>query len=267
MPNAAASQISMEFGITGPVFTLSTACSSSNHAIGHAFWMVRTGLIDCAITGGSEAPFSYANLKSWEALRVVSPDTCRPFSKDRQGMILGEGGAMMVIEELDLAKARGATIYGEILGFGMSADATHLTHPAADGAAEAMRRALEDAAVAPEAVSYVNAHGTGTPANDSMETQAIRQLFGAHADNLAVSSTKSMHGHALGAAGALEAVATVMALKEGIMPPTANYSEPDPDCDLDVIPNEARKADVDVALSNSFAFGGLNAVLVFGKAA
>ncbi len=265
MPNAAASQISMEFGITGPVFTLSTACSSSNHAIGHAFWMVRSGLIDCAIAGGSEAPFSYANLKSWEALRVVAPDTCRPFSKDRQGMILGEGGAMMVIEDLDLAKARGATIYGEILGFGMSADATHLTHPASAGAAEAMRRAMEDAAVAPEDVGYINAHGTGTPANDTMETEAIRLVFGAHADELAVSSTKSMHGHALGAAGALEAVATLMALKEGVLPPTANFREPDPECDLDVIPNEARKASVQYALSNSFAFGGLNAVLVFGK--
>ncbi len=267
MPNAAASQISMEFGITGPVFTLSTACSSSNHAIGQAYWMVRSGLIDCAITGGSEAPFSYANLKSWEALRVVAPDTCRPFSKDRQGMVLGEGGAMMVIEDFDLARARGATIYGEILGFGMSADATHLTHPASEGAAEAMRRALEDASVVAENVGYVNAHGTGTPANDAMETQAIRTVFGGHADRLALSSTKSMHGHALGAAGALEALATVMALREGILPPTANYNEPDPECDLDVIPNEARKADVGFALSNSFAFGGLNAVLVFGKAA
>lgn len=265
MPNAAASHISIEYGVTGPVYTLSTACSSSNHAIGHAFWMVRNGLADYAITGGSEAPFSYGNLKSWEALRVVAPETCRPFSKNRNGMILGEGGAMLFLETAESARARGAKIYGEVVGFGMSADATHLTHPAPRGASEAMERALLDAGVDSSAVGYVNAHGTGTPANDAMETKAIRATFGQHADTLAVSSTKSMHGHALGAAGAIEGIATILALHDGILPPTANYEEPDPDCDLNVLPNDSVASDVEYALSNSFAFGGLNAVLVFRK--
>jgi nodulation protein E len=255
----------MEFGLTGPVFTVSTACSSSSHAIGLAFRMVRSGEVDLAITGGSEAPFSVGHLKSWEAMRVVSPDTCRPFSKDRSGMILGEGAAMMVLEPLDRARTRGATIYGEILGFGMSSDANHITQPSAEGAARAMRAALADARIDPGQVGYVNAHGTATQANDATETIAIRSVFGSRADKLPVSSTKSMHGHALGAAGALEAAATVLALREGILPPTANFNEPDPACDLDVIPNTAREARADYAMSNSFAFGGLNAVLVFGS--
>jgi nodulation protein E len=265
MGNAGASQISIEFGITGPSYNISTACSSSNHAIGQAYWMVRGGGAEMAITGGSEAIFSMGFLKAWEAMRVVSPDTCRPFSKDRSGMILGEGGAMLVLEPLERALARGARIYGEIVGFGMSADASHITQPSAEGAARAMRGALRDAGIAPEQIGYINAHGTATQANDPTETAAIRAVFGAHADKLAVSSTKSMHGHALGAAGALEGVATVLALRNGVLPPTANYREADPECDLDVIPNQSRKADVEVALSNSFAFGGLNAVLVFRK--
>jgi len=261
MANAGASHISMEFGITGPSFTLSTACSSAAHAIGQAFWMVRSGATDLAITGGSEAPFSFGILKAWEAMRVVSPDTCRPFSKDRHGMILGEGGAMLVLEPLEAARARGARIHAEIVGFGMSADAGHITQPSAEGAARAIRAALRDASLAPDAVGYINAHGTGTPANDPTETAAIRAVFGAHADRLAVSSTKSMHGHALGASAALECLATALALRDGLLPPTANYREPDPECDLDVIPNQARAAQVEYALSNSFAFGGLNAVL------
>ncbi len=265
MGNAGASQISIEFGITGPSYNISTACSSSNHAIGQAYWMVRGGGAEMAITGGSEAIFSMGFLKAWEAMRVVSPDTCRPFSKDRSGMILGEGGAMLVLEPLERALARGARIYGEITGFGMSADASHITQPSAQGAARAMRGALRDAGIGAEEVGYINAHGTATQANDPTETIAIRSVFGAHADKLAVSSTKSMHGHALGAAGALEAVATVLALRNGVLPPTANYREADPECDLDVIPNESRKTDVEVALSNSFAFGGLNAVLAFRK--
>ena len=265
MANAGASGISMEYGITGPAFTLSTACSSSNHAIGQAFWMVRQGLSEMAVTGGSEAPFSFVNLKAWEAIRVVAPDTCRPFSKNRGGMILGEGGAMIVLETLESARARGAQIYAEVVGFGMSSDAHHITQPSADGAARAMRAALDDAALAPERINYVNAHGTGTLANDSMETGAIRSVFGKHADRLAVSSTKSMHGHTLGAAGAIEAVATILALRHGILPPTANFTEPDPQCDLDVIPNVARRAEVEYALSNTFAFGGLNAVLAFRR--
>jgi nodulation protein E len=265
MGNAGASQISIEFGITGPSYNISTACSSSNHAIGQAYWMVRGGGAEMAITGGSEAIFSMGFLKAWEAMRVVSPDTCRPFSKDRTGMILGEGGAMLVLEPLERALARGARIYGEIVGFGMSADASHITQPSAEGAARAMRGALRDAGIAAEEVGYINAHGTATQANDPTETAAIRSVFGAHSGKLAVSSTKSMHGHALGAAGALEAVATVMALRNGVMPPTANYREADPECDLDVIPNESRKADIEMAISNSFAFGGLNAVLAFRK--
>jgi nodulation protein E len=265
MANAGASHISMEFGITGPSFTISTACASAGHAIGQAVQMVRTGQTELALTGGSEAPFSYGILKAWEAMRVVSPETCRPFSKDRRGMILGEGAAMLVIEPLEAALARGARVHAEIVGFGMSADACHITQPSAEGAARAMRAALRDAKLAPEEIGYINAHGTGTLANDIAETAAIRAVFGAHADRLPVSSTKSMHGHALGAAAAIECMAAALALRDGILPPTANFNEPDPQCDLDVIPNESRKAQVEYALSNSFAFGGLNAVLVLRK--
>ncbi len=242
MNNAGASRISQEFGIVGPAWTVSTACSSSNHAIGQAFRMVRDGDVDVAIGGGSEATFSLGFLKSWEAMRVVSPDTCRPFSKDRRGLILGEGGACLILETLEGAQARGAKIHGEIVGFGMSADAHHITQPSSGGAARAMRAAITDCGLQPEQFGYINAHGTGTSANDATETAAIRAFFGAHADKLAVSSTKSMHGHALGAAGAIEAVATILALEKGVLPPTANYNEADPACDLDVIPNEARKA-------------------------
>ncbi len=265
MANAGASHISMEFGITGPSYTISTACSSAAHAIGQAYWMVRSGQTDLALTGGSEAPFSFGILKAWEAMRVVSPDTCRPFSRDRHGMILGEGSAMLVLEPLEAAVARGATIHAEIVGFGMSSDACHITQPSAEGAARAIRAALRDAGLAPEQVGYINAHGTATPANDPTETAAIRAVFGSHADRLAISSTKSMHGHALGAAAALECLAAALALRDGILPPTANYSEPDPECDLDVIPNHARRQQVEYALSNSFAFGGLNAVLALRK--
>jgi nodulation protein E len=265
MQNAAASRISLETGVVGPTYTISTACSSSNHAIGQAFLMVRSGAASIAIAGGSEAVFSLGFLKAWEAMRVVSPDTCRPFSKDRRGLILGEGAAMLVLEPLDAARARGAAILGEIVGFGMSSDAFHVTQPSADGAARAMRSALTDAGIEPSAIGYINAHGTATLANDATETAAIRQVFGAHVDRLAVSSTKSMHGHTLGAAGAIEAAATLLALHHGILPPTANFTEPDPACDLDVIPNIARPAPTEFALSNSFAFGGLNAVLAFRR--
>lgn len=263
MANAGASQISMEIGFSGPTFTISTACSSANHAIGHAFRLVRDGLAEVAITGGSEAPFTIGMLKAWEAMRVIAPDTCRPFSKDRKGMILGEGGAMMILEPMDAAKARGARIYAEVCGFGMTSDAHHLTQPTVEGPTRAMKGALGEAGLAPETIGYINAHGTGTPGNDPVETAAIHAVFGAHAKNLAVSSTKSMHGHALGAAGALEAVATALALHHGILPPTANFTEADPECDLDYIPNEARAQRVEAALSNSFAFGGLNAVIAF----
>lgn len=265
MGNAAASRISLEYGIVGPTYTVSTACSSANHAIGQAFWMVRSGIADIAITGGSEAVFVPGLLHAWAAMRVVSPDTCRPFSKDRRGLILGDAGAMLVLEPLDAAKARGARIYGEIAGFGMSSDAHHITQPSSEGAVRAMRSALADAGMAIEEIGYINAHGTGTQANDATETAAIRSVFGTHADRLLVSSTKSMHGHTLGAAGAIEATATLMALHCGEIPPTANYTAPDPACDLDVVPNTARPAQVSAALSNSFAFGGLNAVLAFRR--
>jgi nodulation protein E len=265
MANAPASHISMTYGITGPAFTYSTACSSANHAIGQAYWMVREGLADAAVAGGSEAPLSLGNLKAWEAMRVVSPDTCRPFSKNRNGIIIGEGAGMLVLECRERALARGAPVYGEIVGFGMSSDAHHITQPSADGAGRAMKAALADALLQPEAIGYINAHGTATPANDSMETAAIRAVFGRHADAFAVSSTKSMHGHALGAAGAIEAVAVLLGLRNGILPPTANYTEPDPTCDLDVIPNQPRQVSCEYALSNSFAFGGLNAVVAFRR--
>ena len=265
MANAGTSAIAQEFGVVGPAYTVSTACSSANHAIGQAFRMVRNGEVEAAIAGGSEAPFSLGFLKAWEAMRVVSPDTCRPFSKDRKGLILGEGAAMLVLEPLDRARARGARIWGEIAGFGMSSDAHHLTRPLAEGAARAMRAALADAGTAADAIGYINAHGTGTQANDATEIAAIRDVFGPHAAKLLVSSTKSVHGHTLGAAGAIEAVATLLALAEGTIPPTANFTEADPECDLDVVPNTARRAEVEWALSNSFAFGGLNAVLAFRR--
>ena len=265
MANAGASHISMEFGVTGPSLTISTACASATHAIGLAFSMLRSGSVKMAITGGSEAPFSLGFLKAWDAMRVISPDTCRPFSRDRRGLILGEGGAMLVLEPLEAARDRGARIHCEVRGFGMSSDAHHLTQPSAEGAASAMRSALRDAAIGSNQVGYINAHGTGTQVNDTTEAAAIRAVFGSHADRLAVSSTKSMHGHALGATGALEAAATIMSLRDGIIPPTANYNEPDPACDLDVVPNVARPTEIEYAVSNSFAFGGLNAVLVFRR--
>ncbi|HXU48984.1 MAG TPA: beta-ketoacyl-[acyl-carrier-protein] synthase family protein [Candidatus Binatia bacterium] len=263
MANAGASHISMDLGLSGPAYTVSTACSSANHAIGQAFRLVRDGEAEMAMTGGSEAMFTIGMLKAWEAMRVIAPDTCRPFSKDRRGMILGEGGAMMVLEPLEAAQARGAKIYAEICGFGMTSDAHHLTQPAMHGPSRAMKAALREAGLAPEEIGYINAHGTGTPGNDPVETAAIHDVFGDHAKKLGVSSTKSMHGHALGAAGAIEAVATILAMKHGILPPTANFTVADPECDLDYIPNEPRKQQVNAALSNSFAFGGLNAVIAF----
>jgi nodulation protein E len=265
MANAVSSHVSIEFGLTGANFTTSTACSSANHALGQAFWLVRQGTLDVAIAGGSEAPLCYGNLRAWETMRVVSPDTCRPFSKDRTGMILGEGGAMFVMEELEIARARGAKIYAEICGFGMSADAHHLTMPLAKGAAKAMRDALTDADLLPEQVGYINAHGTATQANDPMESEAIRMVFGDHTDNVRVSSTKSLHGHTLGAAGAIEGAATVLGLHNKLLPPNANFNEPDPQCNINVIANEALPAEPEAAISNSFAFGGLNAVVAFRR--
>ena len=265
MSNAGASHISIQYGMRGPAYTVSTACSSAAHAIGQAFWMVRSGMAPMAIAGGSEAPMFLGGLKAWEAMRVISNDTCRPFSADRSGLVLGEGGAMLVLETLEGATARAATPLAEIVGFGMTSDASHLTQPSFEGAERAMRKAILDSGLALEQFGYINAHGTATLANDRTETAAIRAAFGRHADRLAISSTKSMHGHALGAAGAIEAVASILSLREGVLPPTANFTSSDPECDLDVIPNVARTLEVEACLSNSFAFGGLNAVLAFRK--
>jgi nodulation protein E len=265
MANAPASQISMQCGLRGPAFAVASACASATHAIGLALQMVRSGQVDCAVTGGAEACITFGTLRGWEAMRVMSPDTCRPFSKDRKGLVLGEGAAILVLEPLQRAQARGAEILGEIVGFGMSADAADLTAPDQGGMVRALQGALADAQLAPQDIQYVNAHGTGTAANDEAETKALHEVFGQHAGKLAVSSTKSMVGHALGAAGALELVATVLALRENIVPPTIGYLGPDPACDLDYVPNKARALSIDAALSNSFAFGGLNAVLAVKK--
>jgi nodulation protein E len=265
MHNAAAAQVSMAHGITGPVFAVSTACASSNHAMGLAFQMVRAGGAVAVLTGGSEAMLSFGGLKAWEALRVMSPDACRPFSADRTGMVQGEGAAVFVFEDMDHALARGATVLGEIFGFAMTSDAVDLVAPSKDGAMRAMRGALQDAQVSPSDIGYINAHGTGTTLNDRTECAAIAEVFGSHVDRLLVSSTKSMHGHLIGGTGAVELLACLMALNAGIVPPTIGHRAADPDCALDVVANIARKADVSVALSNAFAFGGLNAVLVVGR--
>jgi nodulation protein E len=261
MISAPASQVSMYCGVKGPVFSVSSACASATHAIGQAFHMVRSGSVTCALGGGTEASITFGAMKGWEAMRIMSPDTCRPFSKDRKGMVIGEGAAIVVLEALDHARSRGANILAEIVGFGMSADSKDLTAPDADGMARAMTAALADAALSPDSIDYVNAHGTGTTANDYAETVALHRSFGAHARRLAISSTKSVVGHTLGAAGALELIAAIMAIRDGIVPPTMNYLGVDPECDLDYVPNEARRMSVRAILNNSFAFGGLNAVL------
>jgi len=265
MANAPVSQITMEYGLMGASWSVSTACSSSNHAIAQAFQLVRSGVADAAVTGGTESVLCFGGIKAWEGLRVMSNDGCRPFSKNRNGMVLGEGAAILILEELERARARGAPILGEIAGAGMTADAGDIVAPAVDGAARAMRQALADAAMAPGEVDYINAHGTATTMNDRTEAAAIHMVLGEQANAVLVSSTKSMHGHCIGAAGALEAAATLMALGEGVVPPTINHDEPDPEIGLDIVPNVAREAPVVAALSNSFAFGGLNAVLAFRK--
>jgi nodulation protein E len=265
MSNAGASRISLEFRIHGPSYTISTACSSSNHSIGQAFWMVRSGQLTAAIAGGSEAVFAEGLLRAWEAMRVVSPDPCKPFSSDRRGLSLGEGAGMLVLENWEHAQARGAVILGEIIGFGMSSDAHHITQPCEDGPANAMQWALRDGGIPSEAVDYINAHGTGTQANDYTESQAIRRVFGAKTDSLPVSSTKSIHGHTLGAAGAVEAAVTLLALQNGIVPPTANTTSIDVGCPIRVVHSEPLNAPLETAISNTFAFGGLNACLVMRR--
>jgi nodulation protein E len=261
MPNAPASQISLEFGLRGPVFAVASACASSNHAIGQALMLLQTGQGDVALAGGSEACITLGTVKAWEAMRVLADDTCRPFSAGRRGLVLGEGAGVFVLETLEHARSRGAVILAELAGSGMSADAADIVMPDASGAARAIRAALAMAGLAPHDVDYINAHGTGTVANDPTETRAIRAVFGEQADRLAVSSTKGAHGHALGAGGAIELVACIGAIADSVVPPTINYTGPDPECDLNVVPNTAQQRPVRAALSNSFAFGGLNAVL------
>jgi nodulation protein E len=263
MPSAASGQVSMNLGLRGPVFGVTSACSSSNHAIASAVDQIRLGRADVMVAGGTDAPLVWGILKGWEALRVLAPDTCRPFSADRQGLSLGEGAGMAVLETYEHAVARGATILAEIAGAGLSADASDIVAPTIEGPTAAMRACLADAGLNPEDVDYLNAHGTGTKANDQIETAAIKRVFGDAAYKLSISSTKSMHAHCLGASGALEMIACVMAIREGIVPPTANFREADPDCDLDVTPNVARERKVRAAISNGFAFGGTNAVLAF----
>jgi 3-oxoacyl-[acyl-carrier-protein] synthase II/nodulation protein E len=278
MASSGTSNIAIEMGISGQTLNLSTACASGTHAIGLAFQMVRSGMAPAAIAGGYEAPLTFGFLRAWDSMRVVSPTSCRPFSVDRDGMTLGEGAAMLVLEPLDAALARGARIYAEIVGFGMSADAHHITQPRAEGAALAIQRALEDVTVTLGApgldsetwvhrVGYINAHGTGTQTNDAVEAAAIHQALGEFAPRIPVGATKSLAGHSIGAAGAIEALATVLALDAGSLPYTPGVTLVDPALNLDVITGEARPMDPqrDLALSNSLAFGGLNAVLAFRR--
>ncbi|MGB5395639.1 MAG: beta-ketoacyl-[acyl-carrier-protein] synthase family protein, partial [Gammaproteobacteria bacterium] len=265
MHSAVASSVSKHLGIKGPVFSVASACSSGAHAIIQGALLIQQGLVDVALVGGTDAPFPYGLLKAWDALRVVSADACRPFSKDRSGMILGEGAGIIVLESAEHASKRGARVYAELAGYGMSSDAGHITRPDIEGIVKAMRSALENAGLQPQEIEYVNAHGTGTLANDLTETQALHRIFGEHARSLAISSTKSMHGHALGASSALEIIATALAMHHGKIPPTINYTEADEECDLDYVPNQPRDMNINAAMSNSFAFGGLNAVLVLKK--
>ncbi|MCQ0969757.1 beta-ketoacyl-[acyl-carrier-protein] synthase family protein [Paracoccus sp. TK19116] len=266
MNNAAASHVSMEFGLRGPAFTVATACASSNHAMGLAFQMVRSGATKAMLTGGSEAMLCFGGVKAWEGLRVMSKDACRPFSANRNGMVQGEGAGVFVFEDWDHARERGAEILAEVVGFAMSSDAADIVMPSAQGAERAITGAMNDAGLKPEEIGYINAHGTGTAANDKTECAAVAHAFGHHADRLMISSTKAMHGHVIGGTGAIEMLACIMALRDGIIAPTIGYEEPDPECALDVVPNEAREAKVDAVLSNAFAFGGLNAVLALRKA-
>ncbi len=266
MNNAAASHVSMTHNLKGPSFTVATACASSNHAMGQAFWLVRMGVATAMITGGSESMLCFGGVKAWEGLRVMSKDACRPFSANRNGMVQGEGAGVFVFEEYEHARARGAEILAEVVGFSMSSDASDIVMPSQQGAARAIRGALADARLPVEKVGYINAHGTGTAANDKTECAAVAHVLGAHADDVMISSTKSMHGHLIGGTGAVELLACVMALRDGVIAPTIGYEEPDPECALDVVPNEARDAKVEYALSNAFAFGGLNAVIILSKA-
>jgi len=271
MYNAATSAVSIRHRALGPSFAIVSACSSGAHAIGEAAMWIRAGVADRVIAGGADAPLTPGIVRAWEALRVLNAEVvdpaeaCRPFSADRNGIVLAEGAAVMVLERLDLALERGAAILGCVAGFGMTSDAAHITDPQSDGAARAMRLALADAALEPAAITHVNAHGTGTKLNDPVETRAIRSVFGDRADSLAVSSTKSMHGHAMGASGAIEAALSLLAVNAGFVPPTINLRVEDPECDLDYVVEGARSLEVDSFLSNSFGFGGMNAVLAISR--
>ena len=266
MNSAGASHVAMQFGLRGPSFSVSTACASSNHAMGLAFQAIRGGGATVMVTGGSESMLCFGGIKAWEGLRVMSQTACRPFSLNRSGMVQGEGAAIFVFEDYDHARARGAVILAEAIGFAMTSDASDIVMPSQEGAARAIRLALRDAKVAPDAVGYINAHGTGTAANDKTECAAIAQVFGVAAQDVMLSSTKAMHGHLIGGTGAVELLACLMALQQGVIAPTIGYEVADPECPLDVVPNQAREAPVDVVMSNAFAFGGLNAVLVLRKA-
>jgi 3-oxoacyl-[acyl-carrier-protein] synthase II len=269
--NLGSGQISMRFGMKGPNSCVCTACATGNHAIGDSFRILQHGDADVMIAGGSEAVITPLTIAGFAAMRALSTRNeeparaSRPFDKDRDGFVMGEGSGIMVFETLEHAQRRGARIYAELAGYGMSADAYHMTLPALDGAVRSMRLCLQDAKLAPSGVDYVNAHGTSTPAGDINETQALKEVFGEHARKLAVSSTKSMTGHLLGAAGGIESVITVLSIARGMLPPTINYETPDPECDLDYVPNTARPAQVRAALTNSFGFGGTNASLIFKR--
>lgn len=262
--SSAAAHVSIEYGLRGPCFGTVSACSTAAHAIGLTFQMIRAGLIDLGVAGASEACLTFGSMRSWQAMRVLSPDGCWPFAKRRNGTVLAEGAGILVLEELEHAKARGATPLAELVGFGMTSDAADMVNPSIEGPTVAMQLALDDAKLAPSDIQYINAHGTATTVNDINETGAIREVFGRSADELSVSSTKSMHGHCLGAGGGVEAIACVKAIEENFVPPTIGFDEPGPGCDLDFTPNEGRSREITYAMSNSFAFGGLNAALVFG---
>jgi len=261
MNNSATSHLSMKWNLKGPSFTVATACASSNHAMGQAFHMIRSGMTKVMVTGGSEAMLCFGGVKAWEGLRVMSKDACRPFSATRNGMVQGEGAGVFVFEEMGRARRRGAQILAEVVGFAMTSDAADIVMPSRQGAARAIKGAIGDARIDPSDIGYINAHGTGTAANDKTECAAVSDVFGAHADNLLISSTKSMHGHLIGGTSAVELLACIMAVRDGVIAPTIGYEEHDPECALDVVPNEAREAEIGTALSNAFAFGGLNAVL------
>ena len=266
MNNAAASHVSMIWNLKGPSFTVATACASSNHAMGQAFNLIRSGMARVMVTGGSESMLCFGGVKAWEGLRVMSRDACRPFSANRNGMVQGEGAGVFVFEEMEHAQARGADVLAEVIGFSMTSDAADIVMPSQQGAARTISGALLDAGISAEQVGYINAHGTGTAANDKTECAAVASVFGRHADRVMISSTKSMHGHLIGGTGAVELLACIMALRDGVIAPTIGYEEADPECALDVVPNEAREAKVTHVLSNAFAFGGLNAVLALKKA-